>query len=933
MSPADGTPHRSATLPIALTALAFLALYLISLNPWLNEQSLLPVAQATGWAEEFPQTSEPLRFLFHLPARLFPPDLQPVLLNGLQAVLASAVLFLLGLVVAGLPQDRTPDQRPQSATGSRGSEAHTPDPAWMRVVPAMVAMALLGLQSSFWESATAATGHMIHLLGMALSVWLIRKFQISGQQRLLYIWAGLYGVWLTNTWGLIGFLPCFLLVLAVALKWSFWQPAFLIRMFLSGLAGALFYLLMPLVAQVPDAGFWTLLKAELGTQKAYLLGLPRFIPLILSLSSLGPLICLSIRWDLSLRQFSPMQRNAVQLAFRVVHLAFLGLCGWVFFDPPYSARIQGNGLPMLSFYFLSAICVGYLVGYFLKVPQQDQQTDLRYRASMPLVWGTRLVTVCVLLAGVGAPAALLQKNWKTIQSTNSDQFRVLGRELAASIPVSKPASILFSSDPSLLWLLRATEPDAKWIGVQPRQLASTHYHLQLKEKHPDIWVTLQPVPHEESLNPLQISKILLAVASNQVCYAMPPLQGGLLPELFQPRPSGMLFALELYPTNQVLTSPLTLEETRFNEDYWNGLEAMNDAVPTNSPLRRMRAFGRNQWAAWRLLSEGRESALPILKSVQADHPDNLSAQFSRAWLEHLKAPDQPPGELNGPTERNWAQVFSEDGPSLDPRLTYSIGSAYLQNGMPRQSAHLLDLADRVCNETNPEPAILLGKILAKTSHPEDAMSRIARFLTPESQSQISSTNLASLAQIQVGSLQTLGKIDEARTFLGLLEQSFPDNPMWPIMAADLTTRQGNLQEALSALEAVVQRHPDSFTARLNAAGLMIQIQDYPKALDWLNALYKDFPKNPLVRINRGLVHRHLEKPDAALVEFEAALESLPDHLTALYNAGNILRQKGDFRKARKHLEHFLELAPKNTTERSEVQAWLKLMDEPKPSAP
>ena len=53
--------------------------------------------------------------------------------------------------------------------------------------------------------------------------------------------------------------------------------------------------------------------------------------------------------------------------FHLIHAVFLVVCLWVAFDPPFSPRHLGLGLPFLTFYYLGALSVGYYCGYFLLV--------------------------------------------------------------------------------------------------------------------------------------------------------------------------------------------------------------------------------------------------------------------------------------------------------------------------------------------------------------------------------------------------------------------------------------------------------------------------------------------------------------------------------------------------------------------------------------
>ena len=93
-----------------LAAAGALVFYLLTLNHWVTYDSLLPVANVSGWTWQ-PEIYGPVYWLLTLPFRLLPDPAIPVALNCFSAVCAALVLALLARSVLLLPQDRTQDQR------------------------------------------------------------------------------------------------------------------------------------------------------------------------------------------------------------------------------------------------------------------------------------------------------------------------------------------------------------------------------------------------------------------------------------------------------------------------------------------------------------------------------------------------------------------------------------------------------------------------------------------------------------------------------------------------------------------------------------------------------------------------------------------------------------------------------------------------------
>src|SRR5687768_917493 len=96
-------------LPWIIAAATF-AVYLFTLNHWVNLRSLQLVSKITGWDWTLPLNA-PLLFLLTYPFNWLPNGIQPLALNVFTAVCAAATLGLLARSVALLPHDRTHEQR------------------------------------------------------------------------------------------------------------------------------------------------------------------------------------------------------------------------------------------------------------------------------------------------------------------------------------------------------------------------------------------------------------------------------------------------------------------------------------------------------------------------------------------------------------------------------------------------------------------------------------------------------------------------------------------------------------------------------------------------------------------------------------------------------------------------------------------------------
>jgi hypothetical protein len=251
--------------------------------------------------------------------------------------------------------------------------------AWL---PPVLAVAVCGLELTFWEQATNCTAEMFDLLLFAFVIWSLLEYRLDEREWRLFLASAVYGAGMAETWAMIGFFPVFIAALVWTRRLSFFNLRFLGRMALCGLAGMLFYLLLPLVAAASDKvplTFWQALKSNLSSQ-FYVLKLFLFRPdlrqvvALLSLTSLLPVFVLAIRWKSGFGDSSQIGSTLASVMFHLIHAVFLGLCVWVAFDPPFSPRHLGLGIPFLTFYYLGALSAGYYGGYFLLVFRKEANT-------------------------------------------------------------------------------------------------------------------------------------------------------------------------------------------------------------------------------------------------------------------------------------------------------------------------------------------------------------------------------------------------------------------------------------------------------------------------------------------------------------------------------------------------------------------------------
>jgi len=337
----------------------------LTLNHWISFGSVQYLTRAThqSWMPELTGSygvfgpNGPLLYLVTYPFRWLPEAHMPLAMNLFSMVCAVLTLALLARSVALLPHDRTHDQRERDHFGISLSSLRT---AW---IPPVLAASVCGLQLTFWENATSMSGDMFDLLLFGYIIRCLLEYRVAQQDSWLFRAGLVYGAAMTGNWLLVGLFPAFV----VALLWirgiSFFNLRFLGGMLLCGAVGLLLYFLLPLIYVLSDsstAGFWQAIKVNLTAQKSLVMLFAQRIPgnylFLLALTSFMPIVLISIRWPSHFGDPSPLGTMLTTGVFHLAHAAFFGACVWVAFDPHFSPRRIGLGIPAL--YYLSALSVG-----------------------------------------------------------------------------------------------------------------------------------------------------------------------------------------------------------------------------------------------------------------------------------------------------------------------------------------------------------------------------------------------------------------------------------------------------------------------------------------------------------------------------------------------------------------------------------------------
>ena len=965
-----------------LVAAVGLAVYGLTLNHWISFRNMPEVAKTSGLAWQ----SELFGPAFHAaiyPLHWLPAKWIPLGLNVFAAACGALTLGLLTRSVALLPHDRTHEQRERETSGDALLNVPL---AWL---PPVFAALVCGLQITFWEYSTNGAGEIFDLLLLAYVVRALLEYRRAGRESWLLRAALVYGMAMTGDWLAVGCFPIFLTAVIWLRGLSFFNAQFLGRMLLFGFPGLSLYLLLPLVAgfsHYDPVDFWTALKTNLVTQKYAITTFPRKVLLMLSLTSLLPVLLISFRWA---SYFGDNSRLGIAMAtgvFHLVHGLFLAVCLWVMLDPPFSPRnfvpkAAGLSIPFLPLYYLSALAIGYFSGYFLLVFRR-----LEARNRRPTQLGdflNRLATGIVVALALAVPALLAYQNLPQIQTSNGSLLPDFARLSVASLPKS---GALLADNPrhSMLirsWLIK-TGRAQDFVVADTFALAAPAYHRYLRATYGEKW-PVQPEPKRElPYDSAATIDLLQQLAKRGELYYLHPSFGGYF-EHFYLEPHGLVYRLLNYETNALTAPPLTPTVLAENETFWAKLET--ETLPPILAITRPRAGAQPQ-PTWLdkiqqslHLSHDRNSeaeatgalySRPLThwgKEIQkagdlekgASHfalardlnADNVVARINLLFNKTFRAGSQNSVELTqnaqdffGDKARTWDQVLGSYGPFEEPNLTYTQGLTFLQNRLYRQAAEAFarvqafspdHLASRLwLSQLNllanqPDRALQQLQPLhsARGVAADASYSWVESGFTPQAEqpdrSKLTATNRADVLSLEATAFYLKNEPARAQALLENAATATPDDPYLLARITAVYTEQKAYTNALRNIQRQLKLDPQNAEALLNQGAIQIYLNAYPEAIAAMTQLLNFQTNKPEALLNRAIAELRSDQLDAAQQDYQALQRQFPKVAQIYYGLGEIAYRRQETNAAVQHYEAYLSNAIPGQAESKFIEARLK----------
>jgi tetratricopeptide (TPR) repeat protein len=951
-----------------LLALVALAGYWFTLNRWVSlypdsesgtfRCSLISVAKLSGWTWQ-PELVNPVFLVVTYPFRCLPALQIPLALNIFSAVCAALTLGLLARSVALLPHDRTEAQRRREHSDFSFLTIRS---AWL---PPVLAALVCGLQLTFWEHATNCTGEMFDLLLFAFVIWSLLEFRLDEREGRLFLAAAVYGAGMADNWAMVGFFPVFIGAIVWVRGLNFFNLRFLQRMVLCGLAGMLFYLWLPLLAvasgKVPVT-FWQALKFNLSPQynvlKVFFIQPDiRHKVELLSLTSLLPVFVLAIRWKSSFGDRSRIGAVLASFMFHLAHAVILIVCVWVVFDPPFSPRSLGFGLPCLTFYYLTALSVGYYSGYFLLVFGKEPGSRLLLPTLSPVQFLNPLILGGVWVLSILAGAGLLYKNLPRICATNDDTFQRYASLVEENLP--RQGGLLLcdpdsSGIPRRLFLMEATllrDGRAKdFLLLDTQSLNWPFYHRFLHNKFPQKWPEIVSAEQTNALNPLGLIGALNLLAKTNELYYLHPSFGYYF-EYFYLEPHGLVYKLKTLPADTLLPPLPDRNQIASNEAFWSHAETQafapieRAAAPPdpNAPrswgeklLARLHApreqnqnalvagtfysRGLNFWGVELQRAGDLTHAAARFTLAQKLNPDNVVAQINLQFNQSLRAGKTVPVNLSQMATdqfgkfHTWNEVLGENGPFDEPSFCFEDGLMLAtQGGLPRQAIAAFARVRSLAPDNLPA-RLWLGQIYVLSHLPDCALEALRDPLNEPERFSLTKANSTELNVLAAGAYLQKGDLVHGTQLLETEIARHPTDNNLLMAAVQAYLLHGLFTNALAVIELKLRLTPDDPSWLFSRGYTCFQMKAYDDAIVTLTRLLRLQTNNDTVRFYRAVACLNSGRLDEARADYAMLQRSFTNSFQVAYGLGEIAWRKHETSEAIKQYKLYLANANTNTAE-------------------
>ena len=886
-----------------LIAAAGLIFYLLTLNRWISATNISHVASRSGWVWGL-EFDSPLYYLLTYPFTWLPNAVRPLAFNLFSATCAVLTLALLARSVTLLPHDRTVAQRQRE----RSRTGVSLPVAW---IPPVLAAAVLGLQLTFWEGATAGSSELLEVLLLAYAVRNVLEYRVSKNESWLLRGSLAWGAGMANGWMIFCLFPGFLIMLFWVRGLSFFNARFMFRMFLCGVAGLLLYLVLPLIhmASANRAwSFWAVLKANLAYDKNAFLFFswraPLNVRLSLAMASLLPVLLIGIRWPTNFGDTSRLGGILAKWILHLAHAALMVACIWVAFDPAFSPR--GLGYPLAALAYLAALSIGYFAGYFLLVFKA--LPDRMGRPSTAQKWCYVASRTVVWLMLVLVPTGLLWRNLPEIRMSNGPALKDYASRLVEALPPK--AAVLCDDDRKLVLaqgILAMAGREKDYLFMDTQRIMAPGYHAFQTRRYGSAWPAVVDPSRTNRVEDLEIVYVASKLIDKMpLCYLNPSF--GYYFEFFDQRPRGLSYELVAHSTNSVAGPPLSEAETTQNEQFWaQATPSLERLSPWITPSQKATSFGDVLLQKMHIPREPNRTAVILgnfysqaldfwgvkmqrTGQLPAAHrcfqlatelnPDNVSARGNLKFNEELLAGKKPAldaamiSESNLGRYHDWQQVLQAGGPSDEPMRCFGLGILFIRGNLIRQGGIELERVHQLIPGHLPT-RLTLASIYTRFGLPEKALELVQGLSSQKealANEQIRGVDAFQAETIALYSTGHKAQADE------LVRTAFKEHASEQDYLAAITQVSSMFRvftNALSALAQLEKLRPEDPTVLVSEAYIHIQLAQPSNAVPVLTHVLELQETNYTARLYRAIAYTGTGQLQEADQDYRLLLAQFP----------------------------------------------------------
>ncbi len=665
-----------------------------------------------------------------------------------------------------------------------------------------------------------------------------------------------------------------------------------------------------------------------------------------------PLFVLAIRWKSS---FGDTSRTGVALAsfvFHLIHAAFLAVCLWLVFDPPFSPRHNGFGL---MFYYLIALSIGYYSGYFLLVFGKTSVRS-RGRPSGSLNGLDRSVVAGVWLLGVVAVAGLVYRNAPQIRDTNGDTFRRYASLIEEKLPAA--GGYLLSDDPQQLFLVQsALVRDGRardFVPLDTQSLVVPAYHRYLHRKFPQGWPELVSATQTNVLNPLGLIQAMALLARTNDLYYLQPSFGYYF-EQFYLEPHGLVYKLKTLPADTLLPPPPDKNLIAENETFWT-----QTAAPALAPVERAaappdpnapRSWGERWldkfhvprepdpmaalagayysrsldfWGVELQRAGELEKAAAHFDTALKLNPDNVVAQINLDFNKTLRAGGTAAVDLSKTTTdqfgnyHSWSEVLDANGPFDEPSFCFESGVILAGgNSYFRQAVASFDRV-RQLDPDNLPARLWLGRIYVLARLPQRALDVLRDPLAHPEKFSLVETNETELHLIAAAADFQETNYTRGAELLDAEMALHPDDNDLFAAATQAYMMHGLFTNALQMIDRKLKSAPDNPAWLYSKGYVAIQLKDYNAAIAALTRVLEIQTNNTDALFNRAIANLDSDRLDAARADYLRLQQTYTNTFQIAYGLGEIAWRQHDTNEAVRNYAIYLANADTNSSEAQTV---------------